>query len=100
MEVTINAIHFDITDKLTAFIEKKVNKLCRRFEAITGAEVTLKVVKPETSMNKEAGVLLTVPNTPDLYATKTADTFEEAVDLALAALEKQLEKNKEKKEKE
>lgn len=98
MEVTINAIHFDITEKLTAFIEKKVNKLSRRFEAITGADVSLKVVKPETAMNKEAGILLTVPNTPDLFASKTADTFEEAVDLALAALEKQLEKNKEKKD--
>ncbi|MDE7496585.1 MAG: HPF/RaiA family ribosome-associated protein, partial [Muribaculaceae bacterium] len=33
----------------------------------------------------------------ELFASKTADTFEEAVDLAIAALEKQLEKNKEKK---
>ena len=56
MEAKIKAIHFDITDKLVNFINKKTDKLSRRFEAITEVEVTLKVVKPETSMNKEAGI--------------------------------------------
>ena len=97
MEVQINAIHFDITEKLTAFINKKVDKLVRRYETITGVDVTLKVVKPETSMNKEAGVLLKVPCSDDLFASKTADSFEEAFDLCLAALERQLEKLKGKK---
>lgn len=97
MEATINAIHFDISEKLEQFINKKIDKLCRRFEAITGAEVTLRVVKPETAMNKEAGIQLNVPSSPDLFASKTADTFEEAVDLALDALERQLERIKEKK---
>lgn len=94
MEATIKAIHFDITEKLTAFINKKIDKLCRRFEAVSEVEVTLKVVKPETAMNKEAAVKMTIPGAADLYAAKTADTFEEAVDLCLAALEPQLEKNK------
>lgn len=97
MEAKIKAIHFDITDKLVNFINKKIDKLGRRFEALTEAEVTLKVIKPETSMNKEAGVKLSVPPAADLFASKTADTFEEAIDLCLDALERQLEKNKEKK---
>lgn len=93
METKIKAIHFDISDKHVNFINKKVDKLTRRFEAIDEVEVTLKVVKPETAMNKEAGVKITVPGN-DLFASKTADTFEEAIDLCLAALEPQLEKNK------
>lgn len=95
MEATIKAIHFDISEKLVSFINKKIDKLARRYEAIADAEVTLKVVKPETSMNKEAQVKLTVPQVPDLFASKTADTFEEAVDICLRALEPQLEKLKE-----
>ncbi len=95
MEATIQAIHFDISEKLVSFINKKIDKLARRYESITDADVTLKVVKPETSMNKEAQVKLMVPQTPDLFASKTADTFEEAVDLCLRALEPQLEKLKE-----
>ena len=44
-------------------------------------DVTLKVVKPETSNNKEAAVKLTIPQKEALFASKIADTFEEAVDL-------------------
>ena len=94
MEVKIKAIHFDITDKLVAFINKKVDKMGRRNEAVAEVEVTLRVVKPETAMNKEAGIRITVPQAPELFASKTADTFEEAIDLCLNALAPQLEKIK------
>ncbi|MBD5197072.1 MAG: ribosome-associated translation inhibitor RaiA [Muribaculaceae bacterium] len=95
MEATIKAIHFDASENLVAFINKKIDKLARRFESIADADVSLKVVKPETAMNKEAQVKLIVPQSPDLFASKTADTFEEAIDLCLRALEPQLEKIKE-----
>lgn len=97
MEVKINAIHFEITDKLVAFINKKLDKLSRRYEDIISVTVNLRVVKPETAMNKEAGIQLDVPGTNDLFASKTADTFEEAIDLSLEALERQLERLKGKK---
>lgn len=97
MEVKIKAIHFDATTKLEEFINKKAQKLARRNEAIATFEVTLKVVKPETSMNKEAAIRLTVPNADELFASKVADTFEEAVDLTIDALDRQLVKLKEKK---
>lgn len=61
MEVKIKAIHFDATEKLQDFINKKVDKLCKHHEEISVAEVNLKVVKPETAMNKEAAVKLIVP---------------------------------------
>lgn len=96
MEVRIQAIHFEASAKLVEFINKKVERLVRRFSAVTAADVTLKVVKPETAMNKEVLVRLTAP-AGELLANKVADTFEEAVDLALDALESQLEKYKEKK---
>lgn len=97
MEVQIKAIHFDISEKLVAFVNKKIEKLTRRYDFITDAEVNLRLVKPETAKNKEAGIKLSVPGSPDLFASKVADTFEEAVDLSLEALEPQLEKAKDKK---
>lgn len=97
MVTQINAVHFDISERLEAFINKKVDRLYRRFDSITGADVTLKVVKPETAMNKEAQILLTVPGAPDVFASKVCDTFEEAVDQSIEALERQLEKIKEEK---
>ena len=95
MEIKIQSIHFDATEKLQAFIEKKVAKLEKTYEDIQKVEVSLKVVKPETAENKEAGVKVLVPN-GEFYANKVCDTFEEAVDLCLEALEKQLVKYKEK----
>lgn len=94
MEVRIKDIHFDATTKLEEFINKKAQKLARRYEDVTAMDVTLKVVKPETANNKEVGVKLTIPNTDGFFASKVADTFEEAFDLSLDALERQLEKLK------
>ena len=94
MEVKINAIHFEATEKLVDFINKKVDKLAKKIELVSSAEVILKVVKPETAMNKEASVRLTVPRSEDLFASKVADTFEEAIDNCLDALKKQLEKGR------
>ena len=95
MDVRIQAIHFDASEQLEAFIMKKVTKLEKYYDDIKKGEVSLKVVKPETAGNKDAGVKLLVPN-DELYANKVCDTFEEAVDLCLEALEKQLVKYKEK----
>ena len=92
MEIKIKSIHFDATEKLEQFITKKVEKLVKHYEEIALVEVTLKVVKPETAMNKEAGIKLVVPQRGDLFASKVADTFEEAVDLVVDAQKKQLEK--------
>lgn len=82
MEVNVKAIHFEATGKLIEFINKKADRLARRFGAITGFDVTLKVIKPETANNKDVLVLLTTDG-GELVASKTADTFEEAYDKAL-----------------
>lgn len=95
MEVKIQSIHFDASEQLQSFIQKKVVKLEKYYDDIKKVEVSLRVVKPETAENKEAGVKVIVPS-GDLYASKICNTFEEAVDLSVEALEKQLVKHKEK----
>lgn len=95
MEVRIQSIHFDASEQLQSFIQKKTAKLEKYYDDIKKVEVSLKVVKPETAENKEAGVKVLVPN-GELYASKICDTFEEAIDVCVEALEKQLVKYKEK----
>ena len=95
MIVGIQSIHFDASEQLQAFIQKKAAKLEKFYDDIEKVEVSLKVVKPETADYKDAGVKVLVPN-GELYANKVCDTVEEAVDLCLEALEKQLVKYKEK----
>ncbi|MDX9908001.1 MAG: ribosome-associated translation inhibitor RaiA [Bacteroidales bacterium] len=96
MEIIINSVRFTADKKLVDFVNKKINKLDTFFDGIINAEVTLKVLKPETANNKVAEIKVSVPVNGYLFAKKKADTFEEAVDLALDAIRKQLGKFKEK----
>ena len=95
MEVKIQSIHFDATEKLQAFVEKKVAKLEKSYEDIQKVEVQLKVAKPATALNKEASLTVTVPGT-SLFVEKTCDSFEESVDQCVDSMKVQLTKFKEK----
>ena len=95
MEIKIQSIHFDATEKLQAFIDKKVAKLEKTFEDIQKVEVQCKVVKPATAQNKEVSMTVTVPGTT-LFVEKTSDTFEESTDLCVDSMKVQLQKHKEK----
>ena len=95
MEVRIQSIHFDASEKLQEFIQKKVAKLEKFCDDIKKVEVSLKVVKPETAMNKEAGIKVLALNS-EFFAEKVSDTFEESIDECVDALSKQLTKAKEK----
>ena len=90
MKITIQSIKFDATEQLTAYIEKKVNKL-ERFTDAQEAEVVLKVTKPQSANNKEVAL-----NIGGLHAEKVADTFEEAIDVVVDAIKTQIEKKKNK----
>ncbi len=92
----MNTVHFNADQKLVDFVNKKVKKLDTFFGGIINCEVTLKVLKPESSNNKVAEMKVSIPSNGYLFAKKQADTFEEAVDLVIDALRKQLEKYKEK----
>lgn len=94
MEVNIKAIHFDVAERLTEFVNKKAERLARRFPTISTLDATLKVVKPETAMNKDVTVKVLIPQSPEIVANKVADSFEEAFDKAIEAIEHQLEKQK------
>lgn len=94
MDIRIQALHFDATEQLKEFIQKKLDKLNRFADDIQGAEVILKVVKPEVSNNKEASIKLRVDGS-DFFVDKTADSFEEAVNHCIDVLKRKLEKHKE-----
>ena len=96
MEIKINSVHFTADQKLVDFINKKVSKLDTFFDGIINAEVTLKVDKPESTNNKVSELKLSIPANGYLFAKKQADSFEEATDLAIDAIKKQLDKFKDK----
>lgn len=95
MEIKIQAVHFDATEKLQEFATKKVEKLSKSYEDIQKVEVQLKVVKPQTALNKETSLSVVIPGSTQ-FVTKTCDTFEEGIDLCVDAMRTKLTKMKEK----
>lgn len=95
MKIRIQSINFDATETLELYINKKMSKLEKFFDEIQNVDVYLKVVRPETATNKEADIKISIPGV-DFFASKTCDSFEESVDLAIDALDKQIRKHKEK----
>ena len=93
MEVKIQSVKFDASKQLIEFVEKKMSRL-ERFEGnSTGVDVILKLDKDSEKGNKVALVTLHVPG-GDIVSEQRARTFEEAVDLALDAVKRQIEKRK------
>jgi len=95
MNTKIHAIHFDISEQLETYAIKKIAKLEKLTDEIINVDFYLKVVKPETSANKEVEIKVTIPNA-EFFASKIFDTFEESIDTAIDAIEKQIIKYKEK----
>ncbi len=97
MNIKVNSVHFTADQKLIDFVNRKVSKMDLFYDGIIGAEVLLKVDKPETNNNKISEIRLSLPSTAEyLFAKKQADTFEEATDQAVEAIRRQLKRHKEK----
>ena len=95
METRIQAVHFDALQQLMEFVEKKVAKLEKLCEGATALDVNMKLIKPETAMNKEVALRLATGN-GELFASKVSDTFEDALLGAVDAVKVQLEKTRNK----
>jgi len=93
MTTIVQSIHFDADKDLVNFIESKVGKLSQYYDRIIDSEVYLKVDKNATNENKIAEIKLAIPG-KELFAKKQCKTFEEATDLAVEALRRQISKHK------
>ncbi len=93
MKLQIQSVRFDADKKLVEFVEHKMAKLDRFADRATGAEVILKLDKDDDQGNKVATITLKVPGN-DLVADRRAKSFEEAVDMAVDALKRQIEKTR------
>jgi putative sigma-54 modulation protein len=96
MNIKMHSIRFDADEKLIQFIDTKVKKLPTVYDDIMGAEIFLRLDKDTTEReNKLVEIKLDVKG-QSVFAKKQCKTFEEATDLSVDALKKQLLKRKEK----
>ena len=93
INVHIQSLQFDASEALQEFAKKKIDRLARFDDTISKAEVTLRLDKSNATQGKIAAIRLIVPGY-DHYAEKGAASFEEAIDEAIDALKRQIDRAK------
>ena len=96
MKITVQSIRFNADKKLLDFIQKKTDKLETFYDHIISGEVYLKLENVEDEANKITEIKLMLPGC-QLFAKEQCKSFEEATDLAVESLRKQINKHKQKK---
>ncbi len=95
MKIRVQSIHFDADTKLLEFIQEKVDKLIHFYDHIIGGDVVLKLDKASNMENKIVQIVIQIPGN-DLRAKERCRTFEEATDLCINTLTRQITRHKEK----
>lgn len=93
MNIKIHSIHFDADSKLLDFINQKIKKLQLFYDNIIACEVFLRLENVQDMENKITEIRVEIRGN-DVFAKKQSRTFEEATDLAIEALRRQLIKHK------
>jgi putative sigma-54 modulation protein len=93
MNIQIHSLRFDADKKLLDFVTQKVNKLSQLSDDIVNAEVFLRLDKDDERENKVTEIKVEYPGGP-LFARKQSKSFEEATDLVVDALKRQIVKQK------
>ena len=92
MEIRIKALKFEASEKLLAFVEKKVARIEKFFDSATQvAEVSLE----DSKEGKKAKLKVHIPG-DDLVIECVSDTFENAITACVDALKAKLTRSKEK----
>ena len=93
MQTKVHSIHFKADQKLLSFVQERISKLALYNDKLIVSEVYLKLDKSRDKENKISEIKLLVPG-KELFAKKQGKTFEEAVDVTVEALRKQILKEK------
>ncbi len=95
MKLHMSSLKFDADQKLLDFIQTKADKLDTFFDRIIDGEVNMHLERSADKANKVIEIKINVPG-QSLFAKEQSKSFEEAADLAVEALRRQLKKYKEK----
>lgn len=93
MNITVQSIKFDSDKQLIEFIKKKVEKLEQFLDNIIEGECYLRLENVEDESNKVVEFKFNVPGN-QLFAKAQAKTFEEATDIAVESIRRQINKHK------
>ncbi len=95
MEMRIQTIHFDADVKLLDFAKRKISKLETFHDNIVDIDLYLRFTSASSAVKeKTVEIKVHVPGNT-LFAEERASTFEEAIDVAVDTMKRQLKRSKE-----
>ncbi|MBO6213309.1 putative sigma-54 modulation protein [Algoriella xinjiangensis] len=95
MTINVQAVNFNTKPGLEEYLGKKLEKLETLSDKIISAQVFLKLENTSEKSNKTVDIKLEVPG-DDIVVSKTGQSFEECIDLAVDTLKKLIIRKKEK----
>ena len=95
MKVNTQSVNFTADSTLIDFIQKRMDKLDLFYDKIIQSDVYLKVENTSDKENKIFEAKVSVPG-DSFVVKKQCKSFEEGADIAIASLERQIKKRKEK----
>jgi ribosomal subunit interface protein len=96
MRLEVKALHDTLTDPVRAYAEKRLGKLSRRLHPETLVEVTLaKEANPAIRDGHSAEAIVCTKG-PNIVARESAPSYEAAIDRLVEKLERQVERQRDK----
>lgn len=93
MEIRVNAKNGELSDSIQETMKSKVAKLPRFFDRTTGIQVLADLKNGD---EPKVEIIVSAEETNDFFASDTGKNVISALDSAIAKIEKQLRKHKEK----
>ncbi|MBL1408382.1 MAG: ribosome-associated translation inhibitor RaiA [Sphingobacterium sp.] len=93
MNINVQSIKFDADQKLVDFIKRKTGKLEQYLDNIIEGVCYLRLENVEGEENKVVELKFNIPGS-QLFAKAQAKSFEEATDIAVESLRRQINKHK------
>ena len=94
MKIQIQSLHFDADQSLKEFINRKLTKLETFYDRIIDSDVILSLEQLNTQVKDKVVVIKTNIPGNTLVAKEKSKKFEQAVDMAVDSLKRQIEKIK------
>ena len=93
METTVQFVKMDTSEYMQSFVQKKLEKLAKKYSFIIKADVSYKIENDPKGKGKICDIQISLPG-PRIYATSNEESFEVATSETINDIETQLKKIK------
>lgn len=96
MHIYVNGRNIEITDAIKTYVKEKIGKVANHYDAVTGIEVVLSVVKNPSASGKHIAEVTCKLTSGAIHCEESAESMYASIDLLADKLDRQVKKYKDK----